>query len=119
MNALFKPLLLASLVLLAGAAQYFTYAAYVAPRQDATQSLQAMSELLMVENRRKPGYRAPENRGVTMPDLLSRVQELAAQSAVRLVSVQPLAGEAEQYRLSLLGSYGGFLEFLARFETLQ
>ena len=119
MNAFFKPLLLVSLVLLATAAQYFTYAAYVVPRQDATQSLQAMSELLEVENRKKPGYRAPENRGVTIPDLLSRVQELAAQSAVRLVGVQPLAGDAEQYRLTLLGSYGSFLEFLARFETLQ
>jgi hypothetical protein len=119
MNAFFKPLLLASLVLLAAAAQYFTYAAYVAPREDATQSLQAMTELLQLENRKKPGYRAPENRGVTIPDLLSRVQELAAQSAVKLVSVEPIAGDADQYRLTLLGSYGSFLEFLARFETLQ
>jgi len=119
MSALFKPLLLASLVLLAAAGQYFVYAAYVAPREDAAQSLQALSELLQVENRKKAGYRAPENRGVTMPDLLSRVQELTAQSAVSLVGVAPLAGDADQYRLTLLGSYGGFLEFLARFETLQ
>ena len=119
MTAFFKPLLLASLLLLGAAAQYFTYAAYVAPREDATQSLQAMTELLQVENRKKPGYRAPENRGVSIPDLLSRVQEFAAQSAVKLVSVEPIAGDAEQYRLSLLGNYGSFLEFLARFETLQ
>jgi hypothetical protein len=119
MNALFKPLLLASLALLAAATQYFIYAAYVTPRADATQSLQAMTELLQVENRKKPGYRAPENRGVTVPDLLSRVQEFAAQSTVKLVSVEPAAGDAEQYRLTLLASYGSFLEFLARFETLQ
>ena len=119
MTALFKPLLLASVVLLAAAAQYFTYAAYVAPREEATQSLQALAEVLQVENRKKPGYRAPENRGQTMPDLLSRVQELAAQSAVKLVSVAPVAGDAEQYRLNILGNYRSFLEFLARFETLQ
>jgi len=119
MTSLFKPLLLASLLLFAAAAQYFTYAAYVVPREDATQSLQAMTELLQVENRKKPGYRAPENRGITIPGLLSRVQELAAQSAVKLVSVAPLAGDADQYRLILIGNYGGFLEFLARFETLQ
>jgi hypothetical protein len=78
-----------------------------------------LSELLQVENRKRPGYRAPENRGATIPDLLSRVQELAAQSAVSLVGVEPVAGDAEQYKLTLLGTYGSFLEFLARFETLQ
>ncbi len=119
MTAYFKPLLFASLVLLAGAAQYFTYAAYVRPREDAAQALQNMAELLQVENRKKPDYRAPENRGVSIPDLLSRVQELASQSAVKLVRVEPLAGDAEQYRLSLQSNYASFLEFLARFESLQ
>ena len=119
MTALFKPLLLASLVLLAASGQYFTYAAYVAPREEAAQSLQALGELLQAENQKKPGSRAAENRGTTIPELLSRVQELAAQSAVKLVSVQPVAGDSEQYRLNILSNYRGFLEFLARFETLQ
>ena len=119
MTALFKPLLLASLVVLAAAAQYFTYAAYVAPREEATQSLQALAEVLQVESKRKPGNRTQDNRGATIPDLLSRVQELAAQSAVKLVSVAPLGGDAEQYRLSLQGNYRSFLDFMARFETLQ
>ena len=119
MNALFKPALIGSLLLLAGAGQYFAYAAYVSPREKAAHDLAALTDVLQLENKKKPGYRPPENRGVTIPDLLSRVQELAAQNAVTLIGVEPLPGDADQFKLNLLANYGSFLEFLARFETLQ
>jgi hypothetical protein len=119
MTSTFKPVLIASLLLLAGAAQYFVYAAYVRPREKAAQDLAMLTEVLRVENVKKPAVRAQENRGVTIPDLLSRVQELAAQSGLTLDGAEPLAGDGEQFKLRLSAGYGNFLEFLAQFETLQ
>jgi hypothetical protein len=119
MNALFKPALIGALLILAGAAQYFAYAAYVSPRQRAATDLQALTDVLQLEAKRKPSLHASENRGTTIPDLLSLVQELAAQSAVTLVGVEPLPGDNEQFKLKLIAGYGDFLEFFARFEALQ
>jgi hypothetical protein len=119
MTVPFKPALIGALLLLVGAAQYFTYAAYVSPREKAARDLSTLTELLRVENGKKPVPPAQDNRGATVPDLLSRVQELAAQNAVTLKAVEPLPGDAEQFKLRLIANYGSFLEFLARFESLQ
>lgn len=119
MNTWYRPGLIGALVLLAGAAQYFIYAAYVSPRETAAHNLQVLTDVLQLEARKKTTRHPADARGVTIPDLLSRVQEFAAQNAVTLVAIEPLAGDAEQFKLGLVSDYGSFLEFLARFETLQ
>jgi hypothetical protein len=119
MTVPFKPALIGALLLLAGSAQYFTYAAYVSPREKAAHDLAALTDVLRVENSKKAAPPPQDNRGTTVPDLLSRVQELAAQNAVTLKAVEPLPGDAEQFKLRLITNYGSFLEFLARFESLQ
>ncbi|HEY4265617.1 MAG TPA: hypothetical protein VGM72_09880 [Micropepsaceae bacterium] len=119
MSTAFKPALLVCLLLLAGAAQYFIDAVYVSPREKAAHDLAALAGVLQVENAKKPIHRAQENRGTTIPDLLSRVQELAGESGVTLMGAEPLPGDGEQFKLHLTANYGSFLEFLAHFETLQ
>jgi hypothetical protein len=119
MTVPFKAALIGGLLLLGGAAQYFTYAAYVSPRAKAAHDLAALTDVLRLENSKKPAPPARENRGTTIPDLLSRVQELAVQNAVTLKGVEPFPGDAEQFKLRITANYGSFLEFLARFETLQ
>jgi hypothetical protein len=116
---LFKPAFIGSLVVLIGAAQFFVYAAYVAPRAKGAQDLQAVAELLQVESRKKPSNRQVENRSVTIPDLLSRVQELAAEHAVTLTGIEPVPGDAEQFKMSVAADFASLLEFLAPFEALQ
>jgi hypothetical protein len=118
MTVPFKPALIGALLLLAGATQYFAYAAYVSPREHAARELGALTEVLRIENRKKPVPPAQENRGATIPDLLSRVQELATQNAVTLKGVEPLPGDGEPFKLRLTANYGNLLEFLARFATL-
>lgn len=117
-EALFKPLLIGAFVLFAASAQFFAYAAYVSPRAKALDGLQALTDVLQLDNRKKPG--APvDNRGVTIPDLLSRVQELAAQNAVVLTGIEPVPADPESFKLNLAAEYWSFLAFFAQFETLQ
>jgi len=105
--------------LLVGSAQFFTYASYVVPRAKAAQDLQALTDILQLEKQKKATIRPTENRGVTVPDLLSRVQEIAAQNAVTLTGVEPTPTDPEQFKLALVARYESFLGFLAHFETLQ
>ena len=118
-ESLFKPAVVGSLVLLVGSAQFFAYASYVVPRAKAAQDLQALTDILQLEKRKKATVRPTDNRGVTVPDLLSRVQEIAAQNAVTLTGVEPAAADPEQFKLGLVARYESFLGFLAHFETLQ
>lgn len=116
---LFKPVLVGSLALLVGSAQFFAYVAYVGPRAKAVQDLQALTDILQLERQKKANIQPTENRGVTVPDLLSRVQEIAAQNTVTLTGVEPVPADPEQFKLGLIARYEGFLGFFARFETLQ
>ena len=118
-ESLFKPALVGSLALLVGSAQFFAYASYVVPRAKATQDLQALTDILQLEKQKKATTRLTDNRGVTVPDLLSRVQEIAAQNAVTLTGVEPAPADPEQFKLGLVARYESFLGFLAHFETLQ
>jgi len=118
-DSLFKPLLLGAFVLFVGSAQFFVYTTYVSPRAKALNGLQALSDVLQLENQKKPTSLPVENRGVTIPDLLSRVQELAAQNAVVLTGIEPVPADPESFKLNFAADYGSFLEFLAHFETLQ
>jgi hypothetical protein len=118
-ESLFKSVLAGSLVLLLGSAQFFAYATYVRPWARAAQDLQALTDILQLEKQKRANTRPGENRGVTVPDLLSRVQEIAAQNSVTLTGVEPVAADPEQFKLALVAHYDNFLGFLARFETLQ
>ena len=118
-ESLFRPVVIASLALLVGSAQFFTYVSYVVPRAKAAQDLQALTDILQLERKKKTAARVTDNRGVTVPDLLSRVQEIAAQNAVTLTGVEPAPTDPEQFKLALVARYESFLEFLAHFETLQ
>jgi len=115
----FKPALIGSLALLLGAAQFFVYAAYVGPRAKAVHDLQALTELLQIENRKKPNSRPAENRSITIPELLSRVQELAGEHNITLTAIEPVPGDPEQFKMSLAADFVSLLEFLAPFEALQ
>jgi hypothetical protein len=116
---LFKPALIGSLALLVGAAHFFVYAPYIGPRANGAHDLQALTELLQIENRKKPANRQVENRSVTIPDLLSRAQELAAEHAVTLTGIEPVPGDPEQFKMSFAADFASVLEFLAPFEALQ
>lgn len=118
-EGLFKSVLAGSLVLLVGSAQFFIYASYVTPRGKAAQDLQALTDILQLEKQKKANVRPSENRGVTVPDLLSRIQEIAAQNTVTLTGVEPAATDPEQFKLGLVAHYESILVFLARLETLQ
>jgi len=118
-ESLFKPVVIGSLAVLVGSAQFFAYASYVVPRAKAAQDLQALTDILQLEKQKKATTRVTENRGVTVPDLLSRVQEIAAQNAVTLTGVEPAPADPEQFKLGLVARYESFLGFLAHFETLQ
>ena len=118
-KGLFMPVLIGSFALLIGSAQFFTYAAYVGPRTKAAQDLRALTDILQVERQKRPNIRPAEDRGVTVTDLLSRVQEIAAQNFVTLTDVEPVPTDPDQFKLDLVARYEGFLGFLARFETLR
>jgi hypothetical protein len=118
-EGLFKPVLIGSLALLVGSAQFFTYGAYVRPRTKAARDLQALTDILQLERQKKANIRPAEDRGVTVTDLLSRVQEIAAQNFVTLTGVEAVPADPEQFKLGLVARYEGVLGFLARFETLR
>jgi hypothetical protein len=118
-GGLFKPVLIGSLALLVGSAQYFTYVAYVEPRAKATQNLQALTDILQLDRQKRANIRPTEDHGVTVPDLLSRIQEIAAQNLVTLTGVEPVPAGPEQFKLGLIAHYEGLLGFLSRFETLR
>ncbi len=118
-KGLFKPVLVGSLAVLIGCAQYFTYAAYVQPRAKAAQNLQALTDILQLDRQKRANIRPSEDRGVTVPDLLSRIQEIAAQNRVTLTGVEPVPAGPEQFKLGMIAHYEGLLGFLAGFETLR
>lgn len=115
----FKPALVGSLALLAGSAQFFAYATYVHPRERAANELQALAGLLQVETQRRPAAQPSAGQGATLPDLLTRTQELAAEHAITVVGVEPVPGDTEQFKLNLAAPYDHLLEFVANFEALQ
>jgi hypothetical protein len=118
-RGLFKPVLIGSLALLVGSAQYFAYVAYVEPRAKTAQNLQMLTDILQLDRQKRANIRPIEDRGVTVPDLLSRIQEIAAQNLVTLTGVEPVPTGPEQFKLGLIARYEGLLGFLARFETLR
>jgi hypothetical protein len=116
---LFKPVLAGSFALMVGSMQFFAYFAYVGPRAQASQDLRALTDILQLEARKRTSSPPSENRGVTVPDLLSRVQEMTLKNNVTLTGVEPVPADPEQFRLGLVTSYPNLLGFLAHFETLQ
>jgi hypothetical protein len=115
----FQYTLIGGLALLAASAQFFVYAAYVVPRAEAAHDLQSLADTLQSEQQQRPAVQSTDNRGVTIPDLLSRVQEIAAQYDVTVTGAQPSPNDPEQFKLSLAARYPSLLQFLAQFETLQ
>jgi hypothetical protein len=119
MTPRYKIALGALLVLFAAAAQAFVYTAYVVPRREAARELTALTEMLRAEIK-KPPKKEVENLGTTISDLLSLVQELAVQSGITVVGIEPVQNsKAEQFKLSLTTNYANLVGFLARFERLQ
>lgn len=116
---MFKIALAVSLLGLLACGEVFFYHAYVAPQRAATAGLQRLTQALNTRTEAVPGATvtaAPVSG--TVPELLARVQELAVISGVSVVSVEPLAGP-ETFKLVVESSYGNFVQFLGRFETLQ
>jgi hypothetical protein len=120
MKALSSKFFVGALLLLAASAEAFFYKAYVAPRNQAAAQLASLTELLTTQSNTKP-TRPPgdQKSSATIPELLARVQELALSSAISVSSVEPVPGSAEQFKMTVEANYGGFIRFLARFETLQ
>ena len=114
----FQYSLIGGLAMLAASAQFFVYAAYVAPRAEAAHDLQSLADILQSEQQRPP-LQPARNSGVTIPELLTRVQEIAAQSDVTVTGAQPSPTDPEQFKLNLAARYPDLLQFLAKFETLQ
>jgi hypothetical protein len=120
MKELSTRLLVGALLLLAVSAEFFFYKAYAAPRSHAAAQLASLTELLTAQSNAKP-LRPPADQksSATVPELLARVQELALSSGISVSLVEPTPGNAEQFKMVVDATYGGFIRFLARFETLQ
>jgi hypothetical protein len=111
--------LIGSLALLVGSGEFFTYGAYVGPRAKAAQDLQTLTDILQLERQKKANVQPSEDGGATVPEMLSRVQEIAAQKIVTLTGLEPVPADPEQFKLGLVARYGSLLGFLARFERLR
>jgi hypothetical protein len=116
----FKHALILSLMLFAASAELFYYRAFVAPRAAAAAELQTLTTTLSSQTQSAPVAAAADDKSsATIPDLLARVQELALESGVSVVAIEPQANTNTQFRITLDATYAGMVRFLTRFEGLQ
>lgn len=108
-------------LLFLGCAIAFTFYRWqYSPRTDAADGLASLSSMLRldVSPEPKPEIHAA-SRGATVPDLLSRVQEIASADNITIRSVTPSPAMPDQISLGVDGGFRDLVRFMARLETLQ
>src|SRR5690242_11757713 len=114
MKDLANKLLIGALVLLALSAEAFFYTGYVAPRNHAAAQLASLTQLLTAQANASPTRpQSVQKSSATVPELLARVQEIALSSGIAVAAVEPAAGNADQFKMTVDASYAGFIRFLA------
>jgi hypothetical protein len=87
----------------------------------ATAGMQTLSDMLRIESEAAAPTKplAGGTAGATMPELLSRIQEIASQYNVAIRSVAPSPADPNKITLGMHGEYRDLMLFLGRLETFQ
>lgn len=113
----------------AGAGQALAYATLVAPKKQAAADLAAMTQALGAERAASAAVAADgsdptvaeislQPRSLSVPQLLSQVQEIALKIDVRVTDLAPVEPGSSLFRAGMSGAYPDLVRFLARFEAL-
>ena len=114
----------------AGAGQALAYATLVAPKKQAAAELDAMAQALRADRAAATaadtasaeaavaGLDATALRNLSIPQLLSQVQEIALNVNVRITDLAPVEPGSRLLRVAMTGAYPDLVRFLARFEAL-
>lgn len=111
---------LAALLLLGCATLFILYRWQFSPRAEAAAGLDRLAAMVRIDATQQPIGDAnhPAANGATVPELLSRIQEIAAQDEIRINSVTPNPAAPDQFTLGSEGEFRALMRFMARLETL-
>jgi hypothetical protein len=87
----------------------------------ASSGMQTLTDVLRVEAEATSAVKplAGGTAGATVPELLSRIQEIASQYNVAIRSVAPSPADPNKITLGIHGEYRDMMLFLGRLETFQ
>jgi hypothetical protein len=87
----------------------------------ASAGMQTLADMLRIEAQTASAVKplAGGTAGATIPELLSRIQEIASQYNVAIRSVAPGPADANKITLGIHGEYRDMMLFLGRLETFQ
>jgi hypothetical protein len=109
-----------ALLFLGCAALFMCYRWQYSPKTDATSGLAGLSNILKIEATQQPKPKTGAvHDGATVPDLLSRIQEIASEDNVAIRSVTPSPVAPDQIAIGAQGAFRDLMRLLARLETLQ
>jgi hypothetical protein len=108
-------------ILFLGCAVAFTFYRWeYSPRTIAAGGLANLSSMLRLDAVQKPKPQVPSARSsATVPELLSRIQEIASQDGIAIRSVNPSPVTPDQITIGAEGSFRDLMRLMARLETLQ
>jgi hypothetical protein len=109
-----------ALLFLGCAVLFAFYRWQYSPRTDAAAALTDLSSMLRREATQQPKPKANAvHDGATVPDLLSRIQEIANEDGVAIHSVTPSPVAPDQFAIGTEGAFRDMMRLMARLETLQ
>lgn len=108
-------------LLFLGCAVLFTFYRWqYSPRTIAADGLASLSTMLKLNAVQKPKPELHSVRGsATVPELLSRIQEIASENGIAIRSVTPSPVTPDQIAIGAEGSFRDLMRLMARLETLQ
>ena len=90
------------------------------PEIDAATGLATLSRMVKLDATQQPKPQTPAARnGATVPDLLSRIQEIASEDGVAIRSVTPSPVAPDQIAIGADGEFRDLMRLMGRLETLQ
>ena len=112
---------LAAGVLLFCACLFAVYRWHYAQEMRASAGMQTLADMLRIEASTAAAVKPPAGgtAGATVPELLSRIQEIASRYNVAIRSVAPNPTDANKITLGIHGDYRDSMLFLGRLETFQ
>jgi hypothetical protein len=108
-------------LLFLGCALLFTFYRWqYSPRIVAAGGLSSLSSMLKLDAVQRPKPQAVSVRSsATMPELLSRIQEIASEDSIAIRSVTPSPAAPDQISIRAEGEFRDLMRLIARLETLQ
>ena len=100
---------------------FAVYRWHYAQEARASAGMQTLADMLRIEGETASAVKplAGGTAGATVPELLSRIQEIASQSNVAVRSVAPNPADVTKMTLGIHGEYRDLMLFLGRLETFQ